>query len=218
MSLDNRRLADLYDFVVSLISAAPARVLEVGCGDGRLASALATAGHAVTAVDPRAPEGEIFRRLPFEDFSDPGEFDVIVASVSLHHIDDLAVALDKIANLLRPHGVFILEEFAKERLSGATARWYYHQRQAASAASAVPKPLPDTFERWHETWVHEHADIHPYAAIRPQLDSRFGERSFTWRPYLYSYALDDLLEPLERKLIAEGMIEPTGFRYIGGRE
>ncbi len=215
MSLESRRLADLYDFVVSLVPTAPVRILEVGCGDGRLASALAAAGHAVTAVDPRAPEGEVFRRISFEEFSDPVEFDVVVASVALHHIDDLPAALDKIAGLLRPRGVFILEEFAKERISGPTARWYYHQRQAVSAASPVPKPLPDSFELWHETWVTEHADIHSYAAMRPHIDHRFTERFFAWRPYLYSYALDDLLEPLERKLIADGAIEPTGFRYVG---
>ena len=117
-------MIDLYDFVVSLIPAAPARILEVGCGDGQLASALAASGHAVTAVDPRAPESEIFRRIAFEEFSDQDEFDAVVASVSLHHIDDLGAALDKIVNFLQPGGVFILEEFAKERIAGATARWW----------------------------------------------------------------------------------------------
>ena len=138
-----------------------------------------------------------------------------MASVSLHPIDDLAAALDKIAGLLRADGVFILEEFARERLAGVTARWYYHERQAVAAASPTPEPLVDRFERWHETWVREHAHIHPYEDMRIALDRQFVERSFAWRPYLYSYALDDLLEPLERKLIADGAIEATGFRYVG---
>ncbi len=51
--------------------------------------------------------------------------------------------------------------------------------------------------------------------MRPELDGRFAERLFTWTPYLYSYWLDDLLEPLERKLIADGAIQATGFRYVG---
>ena len=213
--LESRRLADLHDFALDQLPVAPARVLEVGCGDGRLARALAAAGHDVTAVDPRAPEGAIFRRFAFEKFSDPDGFEAVVASVSLHHIDDLAAALEKIAGLIRPGGIFILEEFACERLSGPTARWYYHQRQAVAAASPEPQPLLDTFELWHDTWVREHAHIHSCAAMRPQLDRFFVQRSFAWRPYLHSYALDDLLEPLERKLIAAGTIEATGFRYVG---
>ncbi len=39
------------------------RVLEVGCGEGRLAAALADAGYEVIAIDPRAPVGHIFRQV-----------------------------------------------------------------------------------------------------------------------------------------------------------
>jgi SAM-dependent methyltransferase len=91
------------EFVRDQVGPPPAQVLEVGCGEGELANALARAGHSVTAIDPRAPEGPIFRRVGIEEFTDPGQFDYVVASLSLHHVEDLGEALDKIANvLLRP--------------------------------------------------------------------------------------------------------------------
>ena len=49
-------------FVLSQLPPPPARVLEVGCGAGELALALDAAGYDVVAVDPRAPDGPIFRR------------------------------------------------------------------------------------------------------------------------------------------------------------
>ncbi len=62
------------EFVLGQIGDPPARVLEVGCGEGELARAMARTGHSVTAIDPRAPEGPIFRRVRIEDLSDPGPF------------------------------------------------------------------------------------------------------------------------------------------------
>jgi 2-polyprenyl-3-methyl-5-hydroxy-6-metoxy-1,4-benzoquinol methylase len=100
------------EFVLEQIGAPPARVLEVGCGEGELARALARAGHLVIAVDPRAPEGPIFRRVRLEELSDPGPFDYVVASLSLHHIEDLGKALDKVAYLLRAGGALVVVEFA----------------------------------------------------------------------------------------------------------
>jgi 2-polyprenyl-3-methyl-5-hydroxy-6-metoxy-1,4-benzoquinol methylase len=39
-------------FVLDQVGLPPARVLEVGCGEGELAHALARTGHSVTAIDP----------------------------------------------------------------------------------------------------------------------------------------------------------------------
>src|SRR5829696_10557997 len=89
------------EFVLGQIGDPPAQVLEVGCGKGELARSPARAGHSVTAIDPRAPEGLIFRRGGIEEFSDPEPFDHVVASLSLHYVEDLGRALGKIADVLR---------------------------------------------------------------------------------------------------------------------
>src|SRR6187397_1425734 len=95
---------------------APSRVLEIGCGDGRLARALDDVGHRVLAIDPAAPEGPIFQAVSLEEFADPGRFDAVVASRSLHHIHDLAGGLAKLERLLVPGGRLIIVEHAFERL------------------------------------------------------------------------------------------------------
>jgi 2-polyprenyl-3-methyl-5-hydroxy-6-metoxy-1,4-benzoquinol methylase len=98
------------EFVLGQIGDPPARVLEVGCGEGELARAMARAGHCVTAIDPRAPEGPLFQRVRIEEFSDPDPFDYVVAILSLHHVEDLGSALDKIAKLLRAGGALVVVE------------------------------------------------------------------------------------------------------------
>src|SRR5215212_4044478 len=99
------------EFVLDQIGNPAARVLEVGCGKGELARALARVGHSVTAIDPRAPEGPIFRSVGIEEFSDAEPFDHVVASLSLHHVEDLGRAL-KVVDSLRPGGTLVVVEFA----------------------------------------------------------------------------------------------------------
>jgi hypothetical protein len=111
------------EFVLGQIGDPPARVLEVGCGKGELARALARVGHSVTAIDPRAPKGPIFRRVGIEEFSDAEPFDHVVASLSLHHVEDLGRALDKVVDSLRPGGTLVVVEFAWDRIDEATAEW-----------------------------------------------------------------------------------------------
>jgi SAM-dependent methyltransferase len=191
------------------------RVLEVGCGGGELARGLVAAGHDVLAIDPRAPEGPPFRQARLEDLDDPGPFDAVVASLSLHHVVDLDAAVGRMAALLRPCGWLVLEEWARERLVGPTARWYYHQRQALAAGGREDAGIAEAFEPWLAGRAEALADVHPLDDLRRAVDARFEERAAAWIPFLYDYRLHDALEPLERALVAEGAIDAVGFRYVG---
>jgi SAM-dependent methyltransferase len=204
------RLERFHAFARAQLPPLPARLLEIGCGDGELALALAADGYDVTAIDPRAPEGLIFHAATLEAFDDERAFDAVVASLSFHHVESLGVAFDKVASLLRPGGTLVLQEFARERLSGATARWYHEQRLARNEDG-----VPASFDAWLHESEHDLADVHPFEELRRELDRLFVERVLQEVPYLYSHRLDDAVEPVERALIEAGAIEATGVLYAG---
>ena len=158
----------------------------------------------------------MFRRVGIEEFSDEDGFDAVLASVSLHHLEEIDEAVDRIAGLLGPGGLLVVEEFAKERIVGSTARWYHRQRQSFEEVGLNDKPVPDDFDAWLAEWHERHADVSPLGDVRRAIDRRFAERHAEWGPYLYDHWLHDAVEPLERALIEDGAIDPTGFRYVGG--
>ena len=153
--------ASLHAFVEAQLPP-PARVLEVGCGQGELARALAASGYEVVAIDPDAPEGELFLAVSLEEFVASEPFEAVVASRSLHHIHDLASAVKTIANLLKPGGRFFLDEHACDRLDEKTARWYLEQR-------AHDRDAPSSLEACLADWEADHHDLHGYAAMRDEL-------------------------------------------------
>ncbi len=204
------RLERFHAFARAQLPPPPARLLEIGCGDGELALAIAADGYDVTAIDPRAPEGAIFRRLTLEELDDELSFDAVVASLSLHHVESLGTAFDKVASFLRPGGTLVLQEFARERLSGATARWYHEQRRARNEDG-----VPASFDAWLPESERDLADVHPFIELRRELDRLFVERVLEEVAYLYSHRLDDAVEPVERALIEAGAIEATGVLYAG---
>ena len=171
----------------------------MGCGDGALAHALAGLGHRLTAIDPRAPSGDIFRAVTLADFEEPEPFDAVVASRSLHHIEDLGAAVGKLERLLRTGGVLILDEHAFDRLDEPTARWF------AERGGDV------------DHWREDHAGLHGSAAMRRELDRHFAERHFEWGPYLHSELGAAVDAEEERALIEAGAIRAMSFRYVGQR-
>jgi SAM-dependent methyltransferase len=185
---------NLEPFVAAHLPAAPARVLEVGCGHGALAHSMARLGHDVLAIDPGAPDGAPFQRVSLEELADPGPFDAIVANRSLHHIHDLPAAVEKLARLLAPGGRLLLHEHAWDVVDEPTLRWYHEQGGRGD-------------------WRADHAGLHSSEAMLAALAPWFTERSLEWTPYLGG---ELGLEPeVERAAIDSGAIRATGFLYVG---
>ena len=215
------------EFVLGQIGDPPARVLEVGCGEGELARALVCAGHCVTPIVPLSPEGPIFRRERIEEFSDPAQFDHIVASLALHYVEDLGQHSQSAPRW----GTLV--EFAWDRIDEATAEWALERLPPAS-----PSEKPSWLKRCCRGWPRrsegeshdhgeDHAEAHFFAGwageeglhdsrqVRAELERHFVERHFEWVPYLYPDLGDGESEAEESAAIEAGTINATGFRYVG---
>jgi hypothetical protein len=201
---------DFTEYALSQLPPPPRRVLEVGCGhEGGIAPALAAVGYDVLAIDPDAPAGPLYRRVTLEELDDPGPFDAVVAGRVLHHVHPLGPALDKLAALAP---LLLLDEFAWNHMDEPTVDWYESQHRVLRAAGREPKGPPNLTE-----WRARHSDLHPYETLRAELDTRFEERHFEWRPYFYRWLEGPATESLEAGLIEAGAIRPIGLRYAGVR-
>jgi SAM-dependent methyltransferase len=202
------------DFAREHLPPPPARVLEVGCGQGELTTALAVSGYDVLGIDPLAPEGEGFRRIRLEDLEPAdGPYDAVVASYSLHHIRDLDHALDLVVELLEPGGVLVLDEFGWDLVDEPTLDWLYGQRRALAAAGLGEAPA--SLEALRAEWKTEHLGLHGFEALRTAVAARFEEREFARMPFFHRQLGGVATEVLEQALVDAGAIQPLGFRYVG---
>ncbi len=97
-----------------LLPAAGRRTLDLGCGEGRLTTILASLGHQVVGIDaaPTMVRLAVSRpdpapavladaaRLPFGS----GTFDLVVAYMCLHDMDQLAQVVQEVARVLADAG------------------------------------------------------------------------------------------------------------------
>ncbi len=75
--------------------------------------------------------------------------------------------------------------------------------------------MGDSFESWFSRLSKHRASVHGEGDVLATLEERFATRSLSYGPFLFRQDLDAEVEPLERKLIDEGGILPTGLRWVG---
>ena len=200
---------DLLAFVRANLPAPPSRLLEIGAGDGELARALAASGYEVLAIDPQ-PGGADVRPVALHDLDETsGPFDVALAVTSLHHVDPLEDSLRHLAELLKPGGVLVVDEFDVAAFDERAAEWLLRQRRALGAAEQTsPQEL-----------VGEHrAHLHPVERIVTALDPYFHLGTPLYGPYLYRWDLDESLRHHEEDAIARAEIPAVGARLLAQRK
>ena len=151
-----------YDALVAQAELADGlRVLEIGCGTGNVTTRVkrAAPGADVVGSDPdplalaraqrkaRGMTGIRFERayaqeLPFAD----GEFDRVLSSMMLHHLDDdvKAAAAAEIYRVLRPGGTLHIVDIGGHTTGhhGLAARWMKDNSHAAgNLGDAIPRLL-----------------------------------------------------------------------------
>jgi SAM-dependent methyltransferase len=191
---------DVTAFVRATLPPPPARVLEVGAGDGELAAALDKAGYEVVAIDPGS-EADGVRRVPLHELDEP-PFDAAAAVVSLHHVEPLAESLARLAALVRPGGVLAIDEVDFARVDERAARWWL----ARSGHEGEPADLV------------AHVDhMHSLARLREELLPYFELGEPVRGPYLYRWNIAADVRVEEEAAIAAGDLPATGARLVGIR-
>jgi SAM-dependent methyltransferase len=191
---------DLIAFVRATLPPPPARVLEVGAGDGELAAALAAAGYEVVAIDP-ASETEAVRRVPLHEL-DEEPFDAAVAVVSLHHVEPLGESLERLGGLVRPGGTLVIDEVDFERLDERAARWWLDR-------SGHPGEPADVLGVIHH--------MHPLRRLCGALAQWFEIGEPVRGAYLYRWNIPDDVRADEEAGIAAGDLPAMGARLVGIR-
>jgi SAM-dependent methyltransferase len=201
---------DVLAFVTGSLPAPPARVLEVGAGDGSLAETLREAGYEVVAIDPAGAASDRVVQLHLHELDEAdGSFDAAVAVVSLHHVEPLRESFVRLAALLRDHSPVVVDEFDVACFDERAAAWWIGQREFASGHSHdSPEALVRT--------LRDH--LHPVALVRNHLQrAGFALGSLTRGPYMYRWDLPPGLRGAEEQLIAADQLPATGARFVAVR-
>lgn len=216
---------DLMAFVRGALPPPPARVLEVGAGNGEMAEVLAQDGYEVTAIDPASQAPNVRAVALHELEGAPGGFDAALAVVSLHHVEPLAQSCRRLGELVRSGGTLVVDEFDVERFDERAARWWLAQRRSAGEdpasagrqlhpggaepGTALSDPAGVVAER------REH--LHWLCHLSEALEEWFRLSEPVRGPYLYRWDLAPGSRTVEEQLICTGGLPATGARLVGTR-
>lgn len=171
-------------------------VLDLGCGGGFMAEALAHEGARVIGIDPTAPAIEAAtaharaqgldidyrvgsgERIPLEDAS----IDCVVCVDVLEHVDNLDGVLDEIHRVLKPGGIFLFDTINRTWLATLIL-----VRLGETILGLLPRGThdPARFIRPAELQAKLTArgfDVGPFAGLGPCGINRRGDFTFAKLP------------------------------------
>jgi 2-polyprenyl-3-methyl-5-hydroxy-6-metoxy-1,4-benzoquinol methylase len=217
------------------------RLLEVGCGNGLLASRLQVLGYEVIALDSNPAVVEQARSLGVDaraatwpEFA-AAPFDAILFTRSLHHIHPLGNAVSQARKLLKEKGMVLVEDFAYDDLEPACAEWFYQCLVLLEATGLIVREgdhvaahllrHDGAFAAWRESHGQEH-QLHSAQAMHHCLRKHFPSTEMNTVPYVYRYGCAALpaseigyrvaarLLALERRMAEQGRFHLIGRRLV----
>jgi SAM-dependent methyltransferase len=217
---------DVLSFISSCLPRPPGSVLEVGCGEGRLAAKLRARGFRVEAIDTNlanvvaaAKNGIDAQCIDLLDFTG-GPFDAVLFTRSLHHISPLGAAVTKARELVAPGGVLVIDEFAHDEVDNASTIWFYdvmamlddagvlasHPARFHHQHSDADRSPPTSLEAWKRAHAHDPA-LHGARAMLDALGASFDITRMERPPHFYRL-FAGRLPPNERgALVLKGIRE-----------
>ncbi|MFZ6045553.1 class I SAM-dependent methyltransferase [Pseudomonas sp. CR3202] len=151
--IESRRLATDRAIAEAVLANCPARVLDLGCGEGWLCRALAAQGVDVLGIDASEPlveaaqvAGGVFRCLDYAQLqADPGQlgrFDVVVCNFSLFE-ERLEPLLAAVRELLGVDGVLLIQTVHPWQARGREGyRDGWRHEDFAAFEGEFPEPMP----------------------------------------------------------------------------
>jgi len=209
-------------------SAAKATVLEIGCGEGDVASVLLNRGYGVIGVDAsqesvaRAQERGVSAVWATWPEFECGDVDTVAFTRSLHHITPLSGAIRKARKLMTKKGVLLVEDFSVYEADETTINWLLETLRSPAARGLI-QPIRGAFVTellgaddaivvWRNG--HDH-DLHTMAAMTQAIAEEFIVHEPFAVPYLYRYLVPVLHETPQATEFLQGVFEEEV--RLGGR-
>ena len=226
----------MWPFVRDALPAAPARIVEIGCGPlGGFVPRLESAGYEATGVDPEAPSGRSYRQVEFERCDLPAGIDAVVACTSLHHVADLAEVVNLMHTALAPGGSVMIVEWVRERFDEASARWCFDRLPEIGDQPDMDQDTEHDHSDHHwlrhrrtewlesgqpwdaylRSWTQAEG-LHAWRDIMDALETRFERGQISYGPYFFA-DLVGTSEADEQAAIDSGLIQANRIQYQGRR-
>ena len=172
-------VADYGASMITMLDPKPGeRILDFGCGTGRLAQEIANSGAQVTGIDSSpemiAEAQKNFPGIPFEvadgrTFHSSEPFDAVYSNAVLHWVRPPEAAVKSIAAALKPGGRFVAEFGGKGNVRNITDAmgtypWYFPSigeyasllesyGLETTTAALFPRPTPMQGESGMRDWL-----------------------------------------------------------------
>lgn len=205
---DDIALQNSYNFFTHHLPNTPARVLEVGAGDGALAERLQHRGYQMVALD-NDPEAVVAARVrgldavlaTWPDYDDR-RLDAILFTRSLNLIFPLDRSVLRARQLLAFGGALLVEDFAPHEIKPDNIVWWCQQAGnwlksfAASTEAGIVREfrMDSTIARLVtasdpiQIWNEQHdRPRHSSVAIDAALHERFNNVRMEGAPYFFRY-------------------------------